>query len=66
MDLSQSGGGGALTGVKCSAQAPDMDPTGSKTFEKGGLKDLKRVEIGGLKDLNRVIEANCQAWVLNC
>ena len=41
-----------------------------KTSEKGGLKDLKRVfgkfEIGGLKDLNRVIEANCQAWILNC
>ena len=41
-----------------------------KTFEKVGLKDLKRVfgkfEIGGLNDINRVIEANCQAWILNC
>ena len=41
-----------------------------KTSEKRGLRDLKRVfgkfEIGGLKYLNHVIEANCQAWVLNC
>ena len=40
------GGGGGYstqTGVQCSAQAQNLDPTGSKTSEKGGLKDLKRV-----------------------
>ena len=43
---------------------------GLKTSEIGGLKDLKRVfgkfEIRGLKYLNGVMNANCQAWVLNC
>ena len=40
------GGGGGYstqTSVQCSAQAQDLDPTGSKTSEKGGLKDPKRV-----------------------
>ena len=30
------------------------------------LRDLKYSEKGGIKDLNRVIDATCQAWVLNC
>ena len=30
------------------------------------IQDLKYSEKGGLKDLNRVIDAHCQAWVLNC
>ena len=43
------GGGGGYstqTGVQCSAQAQNLDPTwlrDLKTSEKGGLKDLKRV-----------------------
>ena len=42
---SRGGGGGysTQTGVQCSAQAQNVDPTGSETSEKGGLKDLKRV-----------------------